>query len=509
MGCGASAGRYKLDASSDGPVQFAVHALTTPSGSSGEWRVEETPGVWVSLDPESGAQMLAAFYAGQGYAEYTYGGSSFLVDFSNCMQTNHQTGQQQRIGWVGLEAEKLALPAIWQDDIEPISAHVYLGGEWKVEESPGVWHTLGPEASAQFLVAWYCGDKELDYSTEDSSYKVDLTTWMQIDKQTGVEMRISWIRPDADGTDIATAEEQPLPGIGSQYSEEEDDSNGVQWLEPGEEEERHLLAALSSGQPLVRYTVNGCRYEVDVIRMMQTNVTTGEQWMVGVEDSDTPEPPYKTEEEGAGDEAAPSSRFAVDGQASKTGGSGSSDQATERKAGEAVPDVCAPPEPAETSAPSVHSSAPVAGPAATGRPRAYIYKADPSQPKPSKSKKYSLAPGQQPRLAGPKLRPAAKPPPQTKPPPAAKAVQQPEPEKPPSLPAGAEWPKDAKARQIAEAIFRDMGKSRMKPEVERRRAYLAVCLSWHPDKNPRHEKLATEVFQFLQLVKSWYFAAAA
>lgn len=45
----------------------------------------------------------------------------------------------------------------------------------------------------------------------------------------------------------------------------------------------------------------------------------------------------------------------------------------------------------------------------------------------------------------------------------------------------------------------------------------AACLSWHPDKNLKHQvglgwkmpncvqAVATEVFQFLQAVKDWYF----
>lgn len=77
---------------------------------------------------------------------------------------------------------------------------------------------------------------------------------------------------------------------------------------------------------------------------------------------------------------------------------------------------------------------------------------------------------------------------------------------PPPLPKGVEWPKDAKAKRVVEMLFRDMERSKKAPLEERRRAYRASCLSWHPDKNRKHEDLAKEVFQFLQALKTWYFA---
>lgn len=74
------------------------------------------------------------------------------------------------------------------------------------------------------------------------------------------------------------------------------------------------------------------------------------------------------------------------------------------------------------------------------------------------------------------------------------------------LPPDIEWPKDARAKNIARALYRDMSKSRHAALSERQKAYKAACLSWHPDKNRKHEDLATEVFQFLQTLKKWYFA---
>merc|ERR1712039_192106 len=74
-----------------------------------------------------------------------------------------------------------------------------------------------------------------------------------------------------------------------------------------------------------------------------------------------------------------------------------------------------------------------------------------------------------------------------------------------ALPPGLEWPKDPKARRVVEVLFKDMSSSRKAPQDDRQKAYRAACLSWHPDKNPKHEKMATEVFQFLQSLKKWYF----
>lgn len=97
--------------------------------------------------------------------------------------------------------------------------------------------------------------------------------------------------------------------------------------------------------------------------------------------------------------------------------------------------------------------------------------------------------------------------PQQQPPqqPQRQQQHQPDPAPLPALPAGTEWPKEAKARRIAETLFRDMANSRGAAIEERQKAYRKTCLCWHPDKNPKHQELATQVFQFLQTVKQWYF----
>jgi len=75
------------------------------------------------------------------------------------------------------------------------------------------------------------------------------------------------------------------------------------------------------------------------------------------------------------------------------------------------------------------------------------------------------------------------------------------------LPKGTDWPKEAKAREVAQKLFKDIGTSRREALQERRHIYRGVCLSWHPDKNPDQQALATEIFQFLQSLKSWYLGS--
>eukprot|EP00913_Durusdinium_trenchii_P018342 g17230.t1 len=217
-----------------------------------------------------------------------------------------------------------------------------------------------------------------------------------------------------------------------------------------QEAERQLFMALNSGQPVVRYNVNGCEFEVDVANMVQTNLETGERWMIAVEET-------QTEQKGATDQA-----------------STAAPDKTETAATEAT-EV-----PPEETAFAAGASEPRQVPTATGRPKAFIYKAipDPSRP-PPKQKKWSLAPGgHRPRLAPKGAKASAKP----KSGPNGNIGEE------LSLPKNVEWPKGDKARRVAETVYKDMQKSREKPLAHRRRAYMAACLSWHPDKNLKHQE---------------------
>merc|ERR1712129_68511 len=119
---------------------------------------------------------------------------------------------------------------------------------------------------------------------------------------------------------------------------------------------------------------------------------------------------------------------------------------------------------------------------------------------PDPSKRWTLAAGRRPKLAG--VPAQGQPPWQEVPPlrgPSEAATT-----KLSDLPKGVEWPQDPKAKQVVVSLFCDMCASRARPLEQRRRAYKALCLSWHPDKNPKHQALATAVFVFLQSLKQWY-----
>lgn len=472
MGCaGSASSKYDAAPKEAAPTEEAA------SYPSGEWRVEESPEQWIPLDQEIGQQLLRAYFDGQVEATYTLPSGNFHVDFYQQLQTQQETGRQCRIAWfdtsaatadgyAGYAATVEGSDAVGED-LTSINPEVYLGGEWLIEDAEGSWMRLDHEISAQLLVAWYCGEQLLDYSFQGASFQVDLTVWEQRNVQTGERKKIVWNSSDASSEGDA--------GLADWAEGKED---GSTWLDPGEEAERQLWAALNSGQQVVRYSVNGCQFEVDVVNMIQTNLSTGERWMIAVEDGpDGPGAPA-AEVPDAGKSTEPSTSNPL--------------EATQL------------PEPSpESTAFAGGASEPRAVPTAKGgRPKAFIYKAvpDPGRP-PPKQKKWSLAPGQKQRLA-PKAAPKTRPAPNSG---AGKSGAGGAKELP--LPQNVEWPKGPKARRVAEAVYADMRKSREKPLAHRRRAYMAACLSWHPDKNLKHQEVATEVFQFLQGVKDWYFEA--
>ncbi|CAJ1389967.1 unnamed protein product [Effrenium voratum] len=74
------------------------------------------------------------------------------------------------------------------------------------------------------------------------------------------------------------------------------------------------------------------------------------------------------------------------------------------------------------------------------------------------------------------------------------------------LPPGVSWPLKPEARMPAAEMYEDMCRGASGAQAERRSRYKALCLKWHPDKNLDSEDTATEVFQFLQLLRDWYLA---
>lgn len=153
------------------------------------------------------------------------------------------------------------------------SASIYLGGEWQFENANGEWCVFSSEVNAQLLVAWYCGDTEAEYSTEDDSFDVDFQACVQTSRQTGASNRIGW---------VAAAEQA-------------DEAQEEAWVEYGGDEQEELLRAWASGQSVVHYSANNCDYEVDFVNMVHKNLTSGVEMLISLDSAD--------EQEGAPDVA--------------------------------------------------------------------------------------------------------------------------------------------------------------------------------------------------------------
>lgn len=503
------------------------------------------------------------------------------------------------VGVKGKAATSTALVAGSQADAQDGEAgSVSLGGEWQYEASTDVWVSFDAEIGAQLLVAFYCGETQVLYTSGEDVFEVDFGTCCQTNQRTGARHRIAWLGADDDGGWAQQQEADETP-----------------WVDYGEDEEEALLAAYAAGEKVVRYTSGGCDYEIDFVQMLQTNLTTGVQAHVKVDMDEPKSAPgavgggdagahvvwYEYHDHGSGKpyyyngsvttwtrpDAPPECIISAAGPAegatgaSHDGGSLAVPTAAPTSAPtSAEPESSAkpsakkwtlgperaardpPPAPAEpyqyglgasgTEAPAPRGRqqpGPRAGAAAAsarppgagtagsatepkglyaqseqarasdasagaGRPQARLYKTAGGQRPPRRDKKWTLGPDHAPKLA-----PNAKPMKPPRPPferegrrrsdqPAsgpAPGAPRPGREQPAALPAGISWPADAKARRVAETLFRDMSTTRKAPLRERQRAYKTACLTWHPDKNKKHEELATEVFKFLQVLKGWYF----
>mmetsp|Transcript_22820 Transcript_22820/g.53320 ORF Transcript_22820/g.53320 Transcript_22820/m.53320 type:complete len:639 (-) Transcript_22820:188-2104(-) len=147
------------------------------------------------------------------------------------------------------------------------NGEVSLGGRWQYEESPGVWRLFSPEINAQLLVAWYCGETKMEYTTDaGASYTVDLEAAVQTDNATGLQQSVGWGAAAGDDLDSTDAD--------------------AVWIEYSEDQQE-LLDAWAAGKEVVCYVgPDGCEYEVDFVRMLSTNLTTGQQQAIALEPLD-------------------------------------------------------------------------------------------------------------------------------------------------------------------------------------------------------------------------------
>lgn len=282
------------------------------------------------------------------------------------------------------------------------------------------------------------------------------------------------------------------------------------WVDYDEEENEKLCRAKAAGESCARYSARGCDYSVDLVSMVQENVShatnaSASTRKVRIRAADAGhEEPRRPSASGA---TGPSARAGPPvPPVSGPGLHAPHDEKKEKKFSLRSPRG----DPRGDAGPAASPRGPHAGPAAS-----------PRGPPPPKDSTFDRAhgaafgePGGRTRGSGSTSAPpsgggGAAPGTRTVHPPGAGAP-------PPrsdggssaargksgiKLPRGVDWPDEPKSREAAEAIFAELSQV---PINERKKAFMKACLKWHPDKNLDDEDRATDVFQFLQSLKDWY-----
>mmetsp|Transcript_154117 Transcript_154117/g.492867 ORF Transcript_154117/g.492867 Transcript_154117/m.492867 type:complete len:711 (-) Transcript_154117:414-2546(-) len=133
----------------------------------GEWQYEESLGTWLSFGPEINAQLLVAWYCGDTKVVYSAAGTSHEVDFQTFVQTDQQTGVQQRVGWVSS------------------SAHADEAGDEETQ-GEGVWIEYTGDTD-DILRAWAAGHTLVYYTADGCDYEVDFVRMVEKNWNTGEE----------------------------------------------------------------------------------------------------------------------------------------------------------------------------------------------------------------------------------------------------------------------------------------------------------------------------------
>lgn len=160
------------------------------------------------------------------------------------------------------------------------SSPISLGGQWFYEASPDEWQPMDAEISAELLVAYYCGESQVIYCIGGKEFEVDFLSCEQTSKDTGIRQRIGWVPSDPDSEQL---EEETV-------EDHTPDAAEGTWVEYDEDDMQQVLAAWASGSKVVRYTSDGCEFEIDFTKMLQTNLTTGAQQWISVEMLDDSSP---------------------------------------------------------------------------------------------------------------------------------------------------------------------------------------------------------------------------
>ncbi|CAK9057476.1 Chloride channel protein [Durusdinium trenchii] len=300
--------------------------------------------------------------------------------------------------------------------------------------------------------AYYSGQPVALYTvrgarpSEDVSYDVDFRQLMRTTRSTGQQHRLRYVpHPSANASKLASTASASAGRTQYQWELK----NGA-WADFEEEELQHLIRAWMMGHDEVLYEARGLQYEINFRRMIQINLSSGNKRHIRVKprQADPNQPVAST-------------------QASATD-----------------PSTTAAPTPtdARSSGEPRARSQPRSGVTPPGRPKRFSLGKDGKEAKGAGQGQESEGQGGGRQTCHP-------------------SVDTDE----PALPFGVQWP-SAQAKAAAKALYMELLSSQQCTQAERRSCYKHKCLLWHPGKNLDKEDVATEVFQFLQLLRDWYLS---
>lgn len=321
---------------------------------------------------------------------------------------------------------------------------------WLLETSPGTWEALPEDVDATLTEAYYGGEPVALYTvrgskpSEDVTYDVDFRQMLRTNRRSGQPQQLRWGPvPGRQRNGAAGAS-----GGRTQYQWELKNGN---WADFEEEELQHLIRAWMMGHDEVSYEARGLQYLINFRRMVQINISSGQKRHIRVKPRQAPEPPVAQDAK-----AEPASTSAAE------------------------------PAPPQGAAPGASARRRITPP---GKAKRFSLgkdgKGSASAAQGSQAGSHESKPGAQ-SAQGEES--------------ASQSTST------PALPSGVSWPLGAAAQTAAQALYVELLSCQQLPQSERRSRYKQKCLLWHPDKNLDQEDVATEVFQFLQLLRDWLLA---
>jgi len=379
---------------------------------------------------------------------------------------------------------------------------------WEWQEGPDSWREFEPEIARKFIVAKRLGMKKFVYCYGGKAYRADLEKREQINKMTGYTRKIRLVkeasvppagRSAADRARASAAFDAyaRTGGRGRRDARAQFQwqlKNG-DWVDYEDEEGDNITQAWAAGKSSFQYQARGHDYEIDFDDMVQVNLGTSQARTIRVVEkrhSSKPGRPVPAtnfpEPEAPPFAPPPPSRPERDpfrtpsAAAEREGERAASGPADGRrfKAFRIPPKAKEDPGPRPRVTTSQPPPPPPKGP---GAKRPHASHEDPG-PRRKAADTAGGLPGRA-RAATEHRGTAAK-------------TKQP-------LPEGVFLPEAERPRKEAEALFEELCAVSKEPMSERKKAFKAACMRWHPDKNPDDEDMATDVFQFLQALKTWLF----